>query len=159
LSIHHLLVQKIDGKLAVSFDVEVDGATKLEAAHARATALESAVRDSLGANVEVESHIEPLPERMLVGRAATPAIATKLATSLQKIAKKQSILTDVHNVRVRTTDDGILLHYHCRFPPETQVTDVHAVVDQIEDQLKAANASLRRVVAHAEPTGAPLHLL
>jgi cation diffusion facilitator family transporter len=159
LAIHHLLVQKIEGKLAVSFDIEVDGSMSLDAAHSKATILESAIRESFGAEVEVESHIEPLPERMLFGSPASEKRHKSFQTKLQRFAARQKILSDIHNVRVRETDDGILLHYHCRFPGMTSVSDVHAAVDHLEDLLKADNESIRRVVAHAEPLKAERHSL
>src|SRR5436309_3703593 len=60
LAVHHVTVQTILGRLSVSLDLEVDGALSLAAAHVIASGLEAAVRDELGPDVEVESHIEPL---------------------------------------------------------------------------------------------------
>ncbi len=159
LAIHHLLVQKVEDRLAVSFDLEVDGAMSLDDAHGKATVLESDIRDSLGDDVEVESHIEPLPERMLLGKPATEKRHKSFEAKLLRFAARQKLLSNIHNVRVRETDDGILLHYHCRFPGDTTVSEVHAAVDHLEDLLKADNANITRVVAHAEPLKAERHRL
>src|SRR5271170_1371949 len=61
LAIHHIAVQAISGRLSVSADLEVEGTEALTAAHETASRLEDAVREELGTNVEVETHIEPLP--------------------------------------------------------------------------------------------------
>ena len=63
LPVHHITVQNLDGQLAVSFDVEVDGAMTLARAHEVADRLEAAIQEELGPQVEVESHIEPLAHR------------------------------------------------------------------------------------------------
>jgi hypothetical protein len=65
--IHHLTVQHLGDTLSVSFDLEVDGSLDFTAAHDIATSLEDAIRDELGDDVEVESHIEPLHADGLAG--------------------------------------------------------------------------------------------
>ena len=54
LAIHHLTAQKISDKLAISFDLEVDGSMQMGEAHDRATDLEDAIRNELGRDAEVE---------------------------------------------------------------------------------------------------------
>src|SRR5262249_29857277 len=70
LAVHHVTVHQIEGRLAVSLDLEVDGALSLRAAHDIASGLEDAVRDELGPDVEVETHIEPLQPLDEPGRDA-----------------------------------------------------------------------------------------
>ena len=122
-------------------------------AHEYATQLEDAIRSELGPGVEVESHIEPQPERLLTGDDA-PAKTTKaIITLLTTLAKKQPRLSDLHNIRIRENDQGLFVHYHCRFAPSETVDDVHSVVDQIENGLQGKFPAIRRVIAHAEPIG------
>jgi len=72
-AIHHVAVQAIEGRLSVSVDLEVDGTMALTAAHDIASRLEEGVREELGPDVEVETHIEPLPADIQAGRDAPPA--------------------------------------------------------------------------------------
>ena len=157
LAIHHLTVQDIKGRLAVSFDLEVDGLMALLEAHELATQLEDAIRSELGPGVEVESHIEPQPERLLSGVDAPVNTAKSVTALLLTLAKKQERLSGIHNVRVRKNDQGLFIHYHCRFAPEDTIDDVHAVVDHIENGLQARFPAIRRVIAHAEPIGRARH--
>ena len=64
LAVHHVTAHAIEGaaqdRLAVALDLEVDGALPLGAAHEIASGLEQAIRDELGPQVEVDTHIEPL---------------------------------------------------------------------------------------------------
>jgi cation diffusion facilitator family transporter len=151
LAIHHVLVQNLDGKLSVSYDLEMDGRLTLAKAHETASHLEDTVRAALGDNVEVETHIEPLPPEIIMGHDADAASLAGIQSQLLKLAKAGRMVEEVHNVRLRRAASGDFVYYHCRFPPDTSVRDAHTAIDHLEDQLKAANPQIVRVVAHAEP--------
>ena len=153
LAIHHLTVQQIDGKLAVSFDLEVEGSMPLGEAHDTATILEDAIRSELGSDAEVESHIEPQPERLLEGRDAEADLTRNVSASLLDYARRHKRLSDFHSVRLRRNDEGLFLNYHCRCEPEQTVEHVHDDIDRIEASLKERYPDIRRVIAHAEPIG------
>jgi divalent metal cation (Fe/Co/Zn/Cd) transporter len=157
LAIHHLTVQQIAGKLAVSFDLEVEGSMPLLLAHETATVLEDAIRGELGSDVEVESHIEPQPERLLAGSPAMPRLAAAVEATLRHLALSHQRLSDIHNLRVRSNDEGTFVHYHCRFDGQQPVERVHDDIDRIEAALKAEFPDIRRVIAHAEPLGYRRH--
>jgi cation diffusion facilitator family transporter len=151
LAIHHVNVQRIGEKLAVSFDLEVDGSMPLGKAHETATVLEGAIRQELGASVEVESHIEPQPEYLLEGALADAGETKEVTASLTALAKKQKKLSELHNVRIRDNSLGLFVHYHCRFDPAETVEEVHRAVDEIEASLRRKFPRIRRVIAHTEP--------
>jgi divalent metal cation (Fe/Co/Zn/Cd) transporter len=157
LSIHHLAVQDLDGKLAVSFDLEVEGSTPLSTAHDKATTLEEAIREGLGRNVEVESHIEPLDAVLLVGQPANDKTVARISRKLTTLCRAEKQLSDLHNIRVRQHEAGNYVHYHCRFRPEQSINNVHAIIDRIENALIKAEPAIMRVVAHAEPLGSTKH--
>jgi divalent metal cation (Fe/Co/Zn/Cd) transporter len=159
LAIHHLTAQQIAGKLAVSFDLEVEGSMAIGQAHDTATALENAIRSELGHDVEVESHIEPQPERLLEGQDAEPQLAEKVKSSLLAFARRHKRLSDFHSIRLRRNDEGLILNYHCWCHPEQTVEHVHHDIDRIEAGLKELYPEIRRVIAHAEPAGIGSHAL
>jgi cation diffusion facilitator family transporter len=158
-NIHHLTVQHINGRMAVSFDIEFDGETPLTIAHEKATELEVAIRQELGDDVEVESHIEPQPLRYLEGKSASETVEKSIITHLKKLAAHHKTISDLHNFRVRQADGGLFVHYHCRFAGAASVNHVHAVVDQIENELVTKFPKIYRVIAHAEPIGRAHHKL
>jgi divalent metal cation (Fe/Co/Zn/Cd) transporter len=159
LAIHHLTAQKIGEKLAISFDLEVDGSMPLGAAHDTATDLEEAIRGELGSDVEVESHIEPQPERMLAGRDAPEGLTAEVKAALHELAAAYPRLSDIHSIRLRQNDEGLFLHYHCRCSPAETVERIHDDIDRVEAGLKDRYGDIRRVIAHAEPLGAERHKL
>jgi cation diffusion facilitator family transporter len=157
LAIHHLTIQRVGIRTAVSFDLEVDGRMALLDAHEKATGLEAAIRRELGQDVEVESHIEPLPERVLPGEELPPLGKKEIETLLRKLAQTEKRVTDIHHVRVRRNPEGIFVHYHCRFSPAETIETVHEIIDRIEMELQQAKPTIRRVIAHAEPIGHAQH--
>lgn len=157
LAIHHLVVQQIAGRLAVSFDLEVEGRLSLGNAHDMATRLETEIRGELGSDVEVESHIEPAPGPLAEGIDASDIDSKAVTAALCRLAGAEDRLSDLHNVRVRLSGAGLFVHYHCRFSPGDTIDTVHAAIDRIENALMAELPSIRRVIAHAEPAGAAPH--
>jgi cation diffusion facilitator family transporter len=151
LAVHHVTVQAIGGKLAVSLDLEVDGALTLAAAHEIASGLEAAVRDELGPDVEVESHIEPMLTDRLAGHDAAPARVEAVHAALAALAAENGALRDIHEVRVRETSDGEIVNFHCDVDPAMRISEAHEKVDELERGLRRQFPEIKRVIGHAEP--------
>ena len=150
LAVHHVTVHDIRGKLSVSLDLEVERKLALGAAHEIADKLEAALRDELGPAVEVETHIEPLqPEA--AGLEAPPERVKAVQMALAEIAAESGMVRDIHNVRVRETDDGEIVNFHCRVDPLASVQAVHEKVDEVERALRRRSPAIKRVIGHAEP--------
>jgi cation diffusion facilitator family transporter len=151
LPIHHVTVQDVGGHLSVSLDLEVDGTLSLGQAHHVASQLENAIREELGPETEVETHIEPLVISSLTGQNVSEAERLAVETLLKQEAGSLSTISDIHNVRVRSTEHGLIINYHCRFDPRLNITHVHETVDQLEHRAKSAKPAIARIVSHAEP--------
>jgi cation diffusion facilitator family transporter len=159
LAVHHLTVQNVEGRLAVSFDVEIEASTSLAVAHDKATALETEIRDGLGSDVEVESHVEPLEPRLLSGSPPSEKVIAAVEGALRTLAAREKDLSDLHNIRIRSNAAGLFVHYHCRFAPGMAIKHVHDISDRIEMALMSELPDIKRVVAHAEPLGEARHKL
>jgi cation diffusion facilitator family transporter len=151
LAVHHVAVQALGDRLSVSADLEVEGTLPLAAAHETATRLEEAIREELGPEVEVETHIEPLPAVLLAGRDAAAARVAEIGEALAALAAGVPGLGEVHDVRVRETLDGEIVNFHCRVDPTLAVSAVHDLVDGIERGLRRRFPGIARVIGHAEP--------
>ncbi len=150
LAIHHVTVHDLGGRLTVSIDLEVDGEMPLTAAHDIAHGLERNIRDEFGEDVEVDTHIEPLEPELPLGTDAAPDRVETIKAALSRFAADGAI-HDVHNVRVRNTDAGEIVNFHCRAAPSMSVIKVHQNVDEIERALRRAFPTVKRVISHAEP--------
>jgi cation diffusion facilitator family transporter len=148
---HHILVQQLGERLSISLDIELDGAMPLGRAHAIATDFESAIRDEFGADVEIETHIEPLAPHVLVGRDVPDEIARPIEQALMRHSARVDYIANVHDVRVRETEGGLVVNYHCRVDADVAVETVHAAVDELERRVREEHCEILRIAGHAEP--------
>ncbi len=153
LAVHHVTVHDLGGKLTVSIDLEVDGEMALNAAHDIAHELERNIREEFGEDVEVDTHIEPLEPELPHGADAAPERVEAIKSALSRFAANSAI-HDIHSVRVRNTEAGEIVNFHCRAAPSMSVIRVHEGVDEIERALRRAFPTVKRVISHAEPPNA-----
>jgi cation diffusion facilitator family transporter len=149
LAVHHVTVHDLGDRLTVSIDLEVDGGMALDAAHAIAHDFEHAIRDEFG-DVEVDTHIDPLEPELPLGSDAAQDRVEAIAAALARFATDTAI-HDIHNVRVRDTEAGEIVNFHCRAAFSMSVIKVHENVDEIERALRRAFPTVKRVISHAEP--------
>jgi cation diffusion facilitator family transporter len=150
LAIHHVTVHNLGGKLIVGIDLEVDENMELATAHEVTHVLEQNIREDFGEDVEVDIHVEPLEPELPWGSDASPDQVETIRQALTSFAAGSPI-HDIHNVRVRDTDAGQVVNFHCRAAPSMSVTKVHESVDKIERALRRAFPTIKRVISHAEP--------
>ena len=129
----------------------MDGKLALDAAHEIADGLETAIQQELGTDVEVETHIEPLQAADLSGRDATASRVQDVTDALTKLASQLGVIRQIHDVRVRETDEGEIVNFHCGVDSGLSVHDVHERVDDLERALRQRWPSIKRVIGHAEP--------
>ncbi|WP_041798313.1 cation diffusion facilitator family transporter [Rhodopseudomonas palustris] len=153
LAVHHVTVHDLGCKITVSIDLEVDGDMPLIEAHDIAHELERHIRDDFGTDVEVDTHIEPLEPEMPHGYEAAPERVEEIRAALIGFAKNGAI-HDIHSVRVRDTEAGEIVNFHCYAEPSLSVIAVHDHVDEIERHMRRAFPSVKRVISHAEPPNA-----
>ena len=151
LAVHHVTVHNLQDRLAIALDLEVDGKLTLAAAHEIADGLEDAIAGELGTGVEVETHIEPLQPVDALGREAPPERVHAVQAALAELATQDRALRNIHDVRVRETDDGEIVNFHCHVDPAMSVQTVHEKVDALERALKLHSSLIKRVIGHAEP--------
>ncbi len=150
LAVHHVTVHDLGDKLTVSIDLEVDGEMALHEAHDIAQGLERNIREEFGEDVEVDTHIEPLEPELPHGTDAAPDRVEAIGAALSRLAAGGAI-HDIHSVRVRDTEAGEIVNFHCRAAPSMSVIRVHESVDEIERALRRKFPSVKRVISHAEP--------
>ena len=87
----------------------------------------------------------------MIGRDVEEDRRQLVAKSLIENALRSQTITDIHNVRVRATDHGLIVNYHCRVDPNLEVTIVHDAVDQLEHRVRKESPDILRIVSHTEP--------
>lgn len=154
LAVHHVTVQGLaDDRVSVSFDLEVDGRMALAEAHAVATRLEQAIAAELGPGTEVEAHIEPITVDRLAGLDLDDASLAEIRADLGEAARRGGVVSEVHDVRARATEEGVIVNFHCRAAPGLGIAELHAAIDDVERAVRARHLGVRRVIGHGEPFG------
>jgi cation diffusion facilitator family transporter len=151
LAIHHVTVHDLGERLTVGIDLEVDGDMPLGDAHEITRTLEEAIRSDFGADVEVDTHIEPLEPELPLGTETGAGRVEVIRKELARLAAEDGALHDIHNVRVRDSESGEFVNFHCRANPAMSVIEVHQRIDEIERSLRRAFPTVKRVISHAEP--------
>lgn len=151
IPLHNVIIQNVEGKLCVSCDLEVDGRLSLGAAHMQATKMETAIRNEFGTDTEVETHIEPLNVKALLGSDVDVEMKKAFLDALSTASEDIGMIEDVHSVRVRRSEAGIVVNYHCYIDPGQTVADVHKRVDELERTFRSQHPDVIRVIGHAEP--------
>ena len=148
--IHHITLQNVGERMAISLDLEVDGRLSLADAHDEASRLETAITADLGGNVDVQTHIEPLMREEPASEAADPELTDQIAEAITIIGRDTPGVIDTHDVRVRRDAAGLYISFHCTFARDRSVDFVHDTSSRMESRLRS-RFSAYRIVTHAEP--------
>lgn len=151
LTAHHIIAQQIGDRLSIGVDIELDGAMPMGRAHAIATDFERAIRDEFGADVEIETHIDPMSPHVMAGIDIDPAAQEEIVAALNRHALEIGWIGDIHDVRARETSGGRVVNFHCRVDPAVAVETVHQAVDRVERRMLVQFPEILRIVGHAEP--------
>ena len=151
VAVHHVTIQHVADRLAVSLDLEVDGAMPLGEAHVVASRLEDAIVAELGESVEAESHIEPMLVTAVSGEDVPREELARIESVLNELASGDSRLTHIHDVRARRSPLGLLVTIHCQASPLANVQAVHDAVQDLELRFQSRMPEVKRLIGHAEP--------
>ncbi len=101
--------------------------------------------------MEVETHIEPLDVQGLTGVDVPAARVAAITDALKARARETGTIDDIHDVRARLTEQGIVVNYHCHVDPALSITVMHDHVDTIEQAVRRDMPDIERAIGHAEP--------
>jgi cation diffusion facilitator family transporter len=153
LMVHRIVAQQIGERLAISLNLELDAEMSLGRAHEIATDLETAIHDEFGADVEIETHIEPAEPRVLIGQDVEAPVLEAVAEALTRLAAPRGVMRDVHDVRVRAANGRYVVNYHCEVDANLSVEAAHEAVDEVERKLRAEFPQIVSIAGHCEPRG------
>ena len=120
LAVHHVTVHDIRGQRSVSLDLEVDRSLRW----ARPMTSPTSLRPRSARSWAPPSRWKPISSRC--NRRKPPAARRRRSgcerwKSPGEIAAEGGMIRDVHNVRVRETDEGEIVNFHGRVDPSLAV--------------------------------------
>ncbi|PKU23966.1 cation diffusion facilitator family transporter [Telmatospirillum siberiense] len=151
--VHDIVVEALEGRRHVSFDIELDETMNIHDAHDVASGAEQAVREELGDDVLVETHIDPKRVSMLTGQPIAAGEHRRLEAEVIRVSEAVEAVEEAHGVHIRHGEDGLYISLHCLFDPTTPVRVAHRATAIVEQRIREKIPDVGRVVVHAEPLG------
>lgn len=153
LMVHDIATHVVEGRVHVSLDLELDANLPIRSAHAIASGLEAAIRDELGQDVAVVTHLDPRRPDPVAGQAIEGPEADAIRAEILSLALSLPMLGDIHDIVLQRTEGGLVASMHCLVAPGLSVGAVHEATQALEWRLMAARGDVARAVVHAEPAG------
>ncbi|MCR2664994.1 cation transporter, partial [Salmonella enterica] len=79
------------------------------------------LRQAIGEDTEIETHLEPQTPHWLASEDVSAAELADIRLILQSALEQGDKVQDVHNIRARRTDGGIIVNFHCRVSPAVTI--------------------------------------
>jgi len=151
IPVHDVIVDNLDQKQYISYDLELPDTLSIKEAHEIATKLEADIREELGGNVQLNSHIEPQKNEAILSSNVSDAEMQKVMAAINETDKEIQEISDLHNVLVRKIGDKFFVSLHCLSPADMLLEAVHNITNKFEYKMKEKMPEIKRVVIHVEP--------
>lgn len=151
--VHDIVVEVLEGRRHVSFDIEIDETMNIHDAHDVASGVEQVVCEELGEDVHIETHIDPKRVSMLTGQPIAAEMHRRLEAEVVRSAEAIDEVEEAHGVHIRRGEEGLYVSLHCLFAPATPVRVAHRATAIVEQRIREKIPDVGRVVVHAEPLG------
>jgi cation diffusion facilitator family transporter len=151
VAVHDVIVDNLDGKQYISYDLELPDNLDIQEAHKIATAVEGEIKKELGEDIQLNSHIEPLKNEAILSSNVTNEEMQKVMAAINETDEEVGEISDLHNVLVRKIGDKFFVSLHCLSPGNMSLESVHNVTNRFEYLMKEKMKEIKRVVIHTEP--------
>lgn len=151
LSVHDVIVHTQGLKKYVSFDLEVTENLTIKQAHEESSALEEAIKNEVGHDVNIITHIEPSTSNIIFGTNIVDQEGEKLRKIIRETALKIESIRDIHNIQICRMQDNYFVAIHCVFDNHAKLGKVHDLSSYLEYLLRQKMPAIKKVVVHAEP--------
>jgi len=142
--IHNLAVVDMDSGSELSLHLKLPGDLSLEEAHEVAEQVERAIVAAVPEISSVLTHLEPLAEPAS-GREA------ELDTSAIERCVREATGEEPRELRVLTTDEGLVAFVTLRLASTTPLAEAHARASEVEERIRRATPGIADVIVHTEP--------
>jgi cation diffusion facilitator family transporter len=145
----HSLQEERGTELRVSLHAKVPPGLSVGEAHELSDAIEARVAQELGANVRVDTHLEPLSPTS-VARDVT-AERPDVVELTREVATAEPDVVDCHEVLVTETGSrlSVVAHVHGRF--DLVLDALHSASERIEKAIQVRAPEIAAVLLHFEP--------
>ena len=157
LAVHNITTHWTDRGIWIDLDLEVDPALSFEQAHEMASALERQLREELASMepaapvADVNAHIEPREEELVLGGDVEPSEAASYVEKIQAISHDLNHASGCQDIQVHKMKGRVYLSFHLLIDADRPIAEVHGIAEEMENRLRREFPQLGRVVIHTEP--------
>jgi len=152
LAVHDIIIDDLDGRRHISYDLEVSDTLTVAEAHAVASKFEQTVKNEIGGDdIELNSHIEPLKNEAVLSSNVTAAEMSLVMAAVNAADLEVAEIEEPHNILVRKIGRKFFVSLHCLAPADLSIETVHNAASRFEYLMKDKMAGIKRVVVHVEP--------
>lgn len=149
--IHDISVQTVNNKKHISFDLEVSDKLTLAKAHQETSHLEQTIKDELGPDIEVSTHIEPLKPTTLEAKKVDRAEENIIRNVVLEVTKDIKPIINVHEINSRYLNNKLFITLHCVMDGKIDLERAHKLSARIEYLIRERLPNVERAVVHLEP--------
>jgi cation diffusion facilitator family transporter len=146
--VHNVAVLDVGGRREVSLHLKLPGSLTLAEAHSIAEQVEREILADLPEVDAVRTHLEPLSEQAL---AATLADGDREGESHVRRIVREATGADPRELRLVSTDRGLVAFLTLAMPPEQALSAAHASASEIEERIRRERPEVVDVIVHTEP--------
>lgn len=149
--IHDVRIDELNGCKCISYHIEVCDSFNAKQAHLIASNLEKLIKEELGEEVIINSHIEPMKSDAVNNCELREEEIERIVLIIREIGSSVEEIDDLHDFIVRKIDNGYFISFHCRVPEDMILENVHSAVSELEFMIKNKIKEIKRLIIHAEP--------
>lgn len=151
MSVHDIVVENLENKKYVSYDLEVPGHLTVRGAHDLAEHLEKEIKKELGDEVVLSAHIEPLFHQEILSENILPEELKRLEEIIKNLVNSAVPITEAHDILFRKMGHNLFVTLHCLVDGDVPLEVAHNASGRLEFLIKDKIPTVKRAIVHVEP--------
>lgn len=151
LSLHSIVVDNLDNKKFVSYDLELPGTYTVKKAHEIASDLETDIQNEIGTDIELNTHIDPIFTDEIRSKQLSKEETIKIEDAIRKIGHDIGMIEEIHDIRIRKIGGKILITLHCHADPNIVLEKAHRSASKLKSSIMNEFSEVKNVIVHVEP--------
>jgi len=151
LSLHGIVVDKLDDKKFVSYDLELPGTYTVQKAHEVASDLEMDIQNEIGSDIEINTHIDPIFTDEIKSNLLSKEETIKIETKIREFGHTIPDIEEIHNIRTRKISGKIFMTLHCFVDPKMALEKAHKSASKLKSLVREEFPAAKNVIVHIEP--------
>lgn len=151
LSVHSIVVDKLDGKKFISYDLELPGNFTVLEAHEKASHLEKEIQSEIGIDIELYTHIDSFTFEEKESLNLENDEIIKIEKIIKETIKDISVIKNAHNILIRKMGTKIFITMHCDAMGSETLESAHRGSSKLKFLIKEKLSEVGGVVVHVEP--------